>query len=290
MAPGLSSQHEGPWGAVRAAACGRKAIAQATGSNVHKTLIFSSKPLEGRSKQVCEGGEAKGGRGAAGVEMRAAGVGSARCSATCGGSALGQGLTGSPGKQCGHVGGHFTGPGLVAAKDLNPRAEHSVLGAVRLLSPPAVAGLCKALFFSPSGPGRAAAPALTSAGSIAAQWPCPQSPGFPRVLPAPCPRLPRWVPARGLSSSCAHLAPLLPCQEPLSHPNFPVLFPRAPLPALPPGRMPQQVPGDAASPCPHRGLPSAAFFPSPARRAPQPCSPCGQSSASACAQRVFFTF
>lgn len=39
------------------------------------------------------------------MEMRAAGVGSARCKATCGGSALGKGLTGSPRKQCGHVGG-----------------------------------------------------------------------------------------------------------------------------------------------------------------------------------------
>lgn len=134
MAPGLSSQHEGPWGAVRAAACGRKAIAQATGSNVHKTLIFSSKPLEGRSK---------------------------------------------------------------------------------------------------------------------------------RVIPAPCPQLPRWVPARGLSSSCAHLAPLLPCQEPLSHPDFPVLFPRAPLPALPPGRMPQQGPGDAASPLPAPRAALCCFFSPP---------------------------
>lgn len=197
------------------------------------------------------------------MEMRAAGVGSARCSATCGGSALGKGLTGNPRKQCGHVGGHFTGPGLVAAKDLDPRAERSALGAVCLLSPPAVAGLCKALFFSPSGPGRAAAPALTSAGPIAARWPCPQSSGFPRVLPAPCPQLPQWVPARGLSSSCAHLAPLLPCQEPLSHPDFPVLFPRAPLPALPPGRMPQQGPGDAASPLPAPRAALCCFFSPP---------------------------
>lgn len=179
------------------------------------------------------------------------------------GLSLGEGAHREPQEAVWARRGHFSGPGVVAAKDLDPRAEHSALGAVCLLSPPAVAGLCEALFFSPSGPGRAAASALTSAGPITARWPCPQSPGFPRVLPAPCPQLPQWVPAHGLSSSCAHLAPLLPCQEPLSHPDFPVLFPRAPLPALPPGRMPQQGPGDAASPLPAPRAALCCFFSPP---------------------------
>lgn len=81
------------------------------------------------------------------MEMSAAGVGSARRSATCGGSALGKGLTGSPGKQCGYIGGHFAGPGLVAAKDPDHWAECGAPGAVRLLRPPAVAGVCNALLF-----------------------------------------------------------------------------------------------------------------------------------------------